>query len=92
MAFLNKGLTIVLRDERPGQGKAETGLADEIPLAEAAPTPGAEDEAFEATEITYRYDGGLEDYVKHINAEEVPDPQVGGQLLRRRRRQERHAR
>jgi DNA gyrase subunit B len=68
MAFLNKGLTIVLRDERPGQSKAETGLADEIPLVEAALAPGAEEKAFEPTEITYRYDGGLVDYVAHINA------------------------
>jgi DNA gyrase subunit B len=72
MAFLNKGLTIVLRDERPGHSKAETGLADEITLAEAAPEPGAEGAAFEATEITYRYDGGLIDYVAHINAKKSP--------------------
>src|SRR4051794_3411064 len=72
MAFLNKGLTIVLRDERPGQGKAETGLAEETSLAEQAPAPGAEREAFEATEITYRYDGGLVDYVAHINAKKSP--------------------
>jgi DNA gyrase subunit B len=72
MAFLNKGLTIVLRDERPGQGKAETGLADEISVAEVAPAAGHEAEAFEPTEITYRYDGGLEDYVRHINAKKNP--------------------
>jgi DNA gyrase subunit B len=72
MAFLNKGLTIVLRDERPGQGKAETGVADEISLAEAAPEPGAEPEAFEAVEIRYHYEGGIEDYVKHINAKKTP--------------------
>jgi DNA gyrase subunit B len=71
MAFLNKGLTIVLRDERSGHSKAETGMAEEVTLAEAAPAPGAESEAFEATEITYRYDGGLEDYVKHINAKKT---------------------
>ncbi|MGY1708910.1 DNA topoisomerase (ATP-hydrolyzing) subunit B [Geodermatophilus sp. SYSU D00758] len=71
MAFLNKGLTIVLRDERPGQSKAETGVAEEVTLAEAAPEPGAEAHAFEATEITYRYDGGLEDYVRHINAKKT---------------------
>ncbi|MGY1811229.1 DNA topoisomerase (ATP-hydrolyzing) subunit B [Blastococcus sp. SYSU D00820] len=72
MAFLNKGLTIVLRDERPGQGKADTGLADEASLAEEAPAPGHEDEAFEPTEITYRYDGGLVDYVTHINRRRTP--------------------
>ncbi|MET0765684.1 MAG: ATP-binding protein, partial [Blastococcus sp.] len=72
MAFLNKGVTIVLRDERPGHGKAETGLADEISVASAAPAPGAEAEAFEPTEITYHYEGGLEDYVRHINAKKSP--------------------
>jgi DNA gyrase subunit B len=71
MAFLNKGLTIVLRDERPGRGKAETGVGDES-LAELAPAAGAEQEAFEATEITYHYEGGLIDYVKHINAKKTP--------------------
>jgi len=72
MAFLNKGLTIVLRDERRGHSKAETGLGDELTLAEEAPAAGREAEAFEPTEITYRYDGGLEDYVKHINAKKSP--------------------
>jgi DNA gyrase subunit B len=67
MAFLNKGLTMVLRDERPGHSKAETGAADEASLAEAAPTVGAEAAAFEPTEVTYRYDGGLVDYVTYIN-------------------------
>ncbi|MCW2605729.1 MAG: gyrB, partial [Frankiales bacterium] len=72
MAFLNKGVTIVLRDERPGQSKVETGMAEEVTLAEAAPAPGSEAVAFEPTEITYRYDGGLEDYVRHINAKKSP--------------------
>ncbi len=72
MAFLNKGITIVLRDERPGHGKAETGMGEEITLAEAAPEPTAVDEAFEPTEITYKYDGGLIDYVGHINAKKSP--------------------
>jgi DNA gyrase subunit B len=71
MAFLNKGLTIVLRDERPGHSKAETGLGDSS-VAEEAPAAGTEDVAFEATEIVYRYDGGLVDYVKHINAKKSP--------------------
>ncbi|MBN1094466.1 DNA topoisomerase (ATP-hydrolyzing) subunit B [Blastococcus sp. TML/M2B] len=72
MAFLNKGITIVLRDERPGHSKVETGLADEVSVAEIAPDPAAEVEAFEPTEITYRYDGGLIDYVGHINAKKSP--------------------
>lgn len=72
MAFLNKGLTIVLRDERPGHSKVESGLADEVTLAEAAPEAGAEDKAFEATEVTYKYGAGLIDYVAHINAKKSP--------------------
>ena len=72
MAFLNKGLTIVLRDERPGHSKAETGLSEETSLAEAATEAGHEVEAFEPTEITYRYDLGLVDYVAHINRRKTP--------------------
>ncbi len=48
MAFLNKGLSITLIDERADHVVAE------------------EDEA-EASLVTYRYDGGLIDYVKHLN-------------------------
>ncbi|MCZ2858799.1 DNA topoisomerase (ATP-hydrolyzing) subunit B [Blastococcus sp. VKM Ac-2987] len=66
MAFLNKGLTIIVRDERPGQGKAETGIGEES-LAEAAAPVEAEGEAFEPTEVTYRYENGLVDYVAHLN-------------------------
>ena len=72
MAFLNKGITIVLRDERPGQSKAETGMAEEISVVEAATEVGHEAEAFEPTEITYKYDGGLVDYVAHINGKKSP--------------------
>jgi DNA gyrase subunit B len=72
MAFLNKGLTIVLRDERPGHSKVESGMAEEITLAEAAPEAGAEAQAFEPTEVTYKYDAGLIDYVGHINAKKSP--------------------
>ncbi|MGY1751016.1 DNA topoisomerase (ATP-hydrolyzing) subunit B [Modestobacter sp. SYSU DS0511] len=71
MAFLNKGLTIVLRDERPGHGKAETGIGEDS-LAEAAVPVEAADEAFEPTEVTYRYDGGLVDYVAHLNRRKSP--------------------
>jgi DNA gyrase subunit B len=72
MAFLNKGLTIVLRDERRGHSKAESGMGDEAPLIDEAPAAGHEDEAFEPTEVTYRYDAGLIDYVAHINAKKSP--------------------
>ncbi|HEY0499310.1 MAG TPA: ATP-binding protein, partial [Kutzneria sp.] len=72
MAFLNKGLTIILRDERPGQGKADTGLAEETSIVEEALAPGAEEKAFEPTEVTYRYDSGLVDYVTYLNRRKSP--------------------
>jgi DNA gyrase subunit B len=52
MAFLNKGLTIVLRDERVSEEDTE---AD------------AEGKAARVKEVEYHYPGGLEDFVKHIN-------------------------
>ncbi|MFW2512629.1 DNA topoisomerase (ATP-hydrolyzing) subunit B [Demequina sp. SO4-13] len=53
MAFLNKGLTISLTDER-----AEHIAADADPDSEEHPTSRV---------VTYRYDGGLVDYVTHLN-------------------------
>ncbi|MER5317812.1 DNA topoisomerase (ATP-hydrolyzing) subunit B [Streptosporangium roseum] len=44
MAFLNKGLTISLRDERPDHINGEP------------------------KEMTYHYEGGLSDFVKHLNS------------------------
>ncbi|WP_062204961.1 DNA topoisomerase (ATP-hydrolyzing) subunit B [Demequina salsinemoris] len=55
MAFLNKGLTIILIDERAEHVVAEDEEA-------------AEDEAPTSRTVTYRYDGGLVDYVAHLNA------------------------
>jgi DNA gyrase subunit B len=60
MAFLNRGLTIVLRDERPNA--SEASAHDEI--AESR------DEA--PTEVVYRYDGGLVDYVNFLGARKDP--------------------
>jgi DNA gyrase subunit B len=57
MAFLNKGLTIALRDERPRA--AEETEADEL-------------EETVQTEVVYRYDGGLVDYVNHLGARKDP--------------------
>lgn len=51
MAFLNKGLTMVLRDERQPE-EAEDAEGQQAALKER----------------TYYYPGGLEDFVKHINA------------------------
>ncbi|HLY32960.1 MAG TPA: ATP-binding protein, partial [Jatrophihabitantaceae bacterium] len=61
MAFLNKGLTIVLRDERTDQ------IVDEDDAA-AATTKSAKG----PKEITYHYAGGIADFVKHLNATKEP--------------------
>ncbi len=67
MAFLNKGLTITLTDERV----AENDVIDEV-VSDTAEAPKHVDEAAPAAAPkvktrTYHYPGGLEDYVKHIN-------------------------
>ncbi|WP_372440632.1 DNA topoisomerase (ATP-hydrolyzing) subunit B [Cellulomonas dongxiuzhuiae] len=63
-AFLNKGLQISLTDERP----AHTGTEDEV--TGDADTAKAETVA---RHVTYRYDGGLVDYVKHLNSAKKVD-------------------
>jgi DNA gyrase subunit B len=76
MAFLNKGLTITLTDERV----LPEEITDEV-VAETAEAPKtAEDEAAEAAEPpapktktrVYHYPGGLEDYVRHLNRTKTP--------------------
>jgi len=76
MAFLNKGLRITLTDERPAHldtGDEVTG--GEGPTADAdgrsesdggAAASGTPSPAFRT--VTYKYDGGLVDYVKHLNS------------------------
>ncbi|MEO5832397.1 MAG: DNA topoisomerase (ATP-hydrolyzing) subunit B [Nakamurella sp.] len=56
MAFLNKGLTITLRDERElGVHNEDASGEDAVPV-----------------ERVFHYPGGLVDYVKHLNASRVP--------------------
>ncbi|MGH3802359.1 MAG: ATP-binding protein, partial [Pseudonocardiaceae bacterium] len=57
MAFLNKGLTIVLRDQRVN-GSNET--------------EDAEGRTAQIKERTFHYPGGLEDFVKHLNNSKDP--------------------
>ncbi|WET79696.1 DNA topoisomerase (ATP-hydrolyzing) subunit B [Amycolatopsis sp. QT-25] len=57
MAFLNKGLTLSLRDERVADEEAEED---------------ASGQAARVKEKTYCYPGGLEDFVKHINGSKDP--------------------
>ncbi len=61
MAFLNKGLQITLTDERP----QHLGTDDEV----AGESDGeGEGGAPAARVVSYRYDDGLLDYVKHLNS------------------------
>ncbi|HLS01135.1 MAG TPA: toprim domain-containing protein, partial [Beutenbergiaceae bacterium] len=62
MAFLNKGLTINLIDERVTDPNAELAGSPEDEETEQ-PEAG---EAEATRKISYRYDGGLIDYVQHL--------------------------
>ena len=78
MAFLNKGLRITLTDERP----EHTGTDDEVTGAETREAEGIDPEVADAPSqrtVSYRYDGGLIDYVTHLNTakkNEVVHPEV----------------
>ncbi|MRH86294.1 DNA topoisomerase (ATP-hydrolyzing) subunit B [Nocardia sp. SYP-A9097] len=72
MAFLNKGLTITLTDQRV----ADTDITDEV-VSDTAEAPKHLDEnapaaAPKVKTRTYHYPGGLEDFVKHINRTKSP--------------------
>ena len=60
-AFLNKGLTITLDDQR---------VSD---VEDVVAGPGS-DGVETSRKVTYRYDGGLVDYVTHLNSAKKIDP------------------
>ncbi|WP_253691713.1 DNA topoisomerase (ATP-hydrolyzing) subunit B [Cellulosimicrobium protaetiae] len=67
-AFLNKGLRITLTDERPAHldtGDEVTGEAEDGTPASGDET--SSDASSAARTVSYKYDGGLIDYVKHLN-------------------------
>ena len=69
MAFLNKGLTLTLTDERPGRTDAD----DEAALDEAA-AEGNEPPTGAPERVEYRYDNGLLDYVAYLNSSKKNEP------------------
>jgi DNA gyrase subunit B len=76
MAFLNKGLEIVVRDERPGAGEIAEAVADATVDnaidAQADGVRAVPEGDGEAMERRFKYDGGLVDYVKHLNGAKDP--------------------
>ncbi len=58
MAFLNKGLTIILNDERE-----RPAVDEEEDAVDAEKTPRS---------VTYHYEGGIADFVRHLNATKGP--------------------
>ncbi|HEY5848430.1 MAG TPA: DNA topoisomerase (ATP-hydrolyzing) subunit B, partial [Microlunatus sp.] len=69
MAFLNKGLTITLRDER----RTDIEL-DELAESGSTALPVAAEpaKAWKPLEKTFHYPGGLVDYIKHLNHTKDP--------------------
>jgi len=70
MAFLNKGLTITLTDERPRAIEA-AGDEDEV---EGLDEVELEDKPAKPRTVSYRYEDGLVDYVKHLVASKRSEP------------------
>ncbi|WP_238384442.1 DNA topoisomerase (ATP-hydrolyzing) subunit B [Segeticoccus rhizosphaerae] len=63
-AFLNKGLTITLTDERP----VAAPVADDPDALEEDVDEAEESTPDKPRTVSYRYDEGLVDYVKHLNS------------------------
>ncbi|NLE78620.1 MAG: DNA topoisomerase (ATP-hydrolyzing) subunit B [Rhodococcus sp.] len=76
MAFLNKGLTITLTDERvtPEEVTDEdvSQVADAPKTAEEEDAEAAAPAVHKVKTRIYHYPGGLEDYVRHINRTKQP--------------------
>jgi DNA gyrase subunit B len=68
MAFLNKGLTLTLVDERSDHVTDGEG-PDDVDHGEAAAAAAPRERR-----TTYRYDGGLVDYVAHLNNRKKVEP------------------
>ncbi len=74
MAFLNKGLEIVVRDERPQADTIVDAVEDETVAEEVDSQPADAIKRGEGggIEQIFKYDLGLVDYVEHINRKKQP--------------------
>nr|WP_028643731.1 DNA topoisomerase (ATP-hydrolyzing) subunit B [Nocardioides sp. URHA0020] len=78
-AFLNKGLEIVVRDERPAADEIADAVEDEIVAEE---TDAQRADALKRAESggieqVFKYDRGLVDYVEHLNRrKQVANPTI----------------
>ncbi|HEX5090077.1 MAG TPA: DNA topoisomerase (ATP-hydrolyzing) subunit B [Nocardioides sp.] len=73
-AFLNKGLEIVVRDEREDAGAIADAVQDDT-IANALDAAGADAihrAAGGGSEQVFKYDRGLVDYVEHLNKAKQP--------------------
>jgi DNA gyrase subunit B len=70
MAFLNKGLTITLTDERPRAIEAAAAADEDEELDEAV----VEVKPAKPRTVAYRYEDGLVDYVKHLVSSKHAEP------------------
>jgi DNA gyrase subunit B len=70
MAFLNKGLTITLTDERPRAIEA----VEDADAAEGLDEDELEDKPVKPRTVSYRYEDGLVDYVKHLVSSKRSEP------------------
>ena len=69
MAFLNKGLEIVIRDERPDAGELVDAVQDDTISADVdeADSDAIKRAGAGGLERVFKYDRGLVDYVAHLN-------------------------
>jgi len=76
MAFLNKGLTITLTDERPRAVEAieAAEAAEDAEAAEVVDEDAPDAKPVKALTVSYRYDDGLVDYVKHLVGSKRSEP------------------
>jgi DNA gyrase subunit B len=76
MAFLNKGLTIKLRDERRPEAAEEVPESVDGEVSDLAPdvSTAPQTREFKAYEKVFCYPGGLVDYVKHLNRLKDKEP------------------